>query len=137
MVRSLGRIALVLALCSACGGGGASHTTPARGGPNVITHEQLRDRGFPNAYESVEVLHRNWLLTRGADNLGATGQVQVYLDNRRMGNVNALRTIPTQDVAYIRYFDRVAAPGRWGQGHEQGVILVATFQGTPGTVRPR
>lgn len=136
MLRSFGRIAVLLALCSACGGGSASHTTAARGSRDMITHEQLRERGFPNALESVEVIHRNWLLARGADNMAGRGQVQVYLDNRRLGGVQALRTIPTQDVAYIRYFDAIAAAGRWGAGHEQGVIFVATFGGTPGTVRP-
>jgi len=135
MLRSFGRIVILLALCSACGGT-TSHTTRPRASRDMITHEQLRERGFPNAFESVEVLHRNWLLTRGPDNMAATGAVQVYLDSRRLGNVNTLRNIPTQDVAYIRYYDGVAAAGRWGAGHEQGVILVATFQGTPGTVRP-
>ena len=136
MLRSIGRIAVLLALCSACGGGAASHTRPVRAGRDVITHEQLRERGFPNAFESVEVMHRNWLLTRGADNMAARGQVQVYLDNRRLGNVNTLRTIGTQDVAYIRYFDAIAAAGRWGPGHEQGVIYVATLQGPRGADRP-
>jgi hypothetical protein len=135
MTGSFGRIVILLALCSACGGT-TSHTSRPRASRDMITHEQLQERGFPNAFESVEVLHRNWLLTRGADNMAMSGQVQVYLDNRRLGNVNSLRTIGTQDVAYIRYYDGVAAAGRWGAGHEQGVIYVATFQGTPGTVRP-
>jgi hypothetical protein len=52
--------------------------------------------------------------------------VQVYLDDARLGGVDELKRIPIHHVAYIRYFDGLAASARWGLDHGQGVIYVST-----------
>jgi len=52
--------------------------------------------------------------------------VQVYLDDSRLGGVDALRNLSLANVVYIRHIDGVDAAARWGLDHGNGVILVAT-----------
>ncbi len=93
---------------------------------NVITREQLLEHRFTNAFEAVETLRSNWLLTKGTDSFVAPTEVKVYLDNTNLGGIQTLREIATTSVMFIRYFDGVAATARWGLDHGQGVIYVST-----------
>ena len=52
--------------------------------------------------------------------------VQVYLDDNRLGGVEMLRNINTSLIQYIRWYDGIAATGRWGLDHGAGVIYVST-----------
>ena len=107
----------------------AGHASPkdsARVDRNVITQEQLIEHRFSNAYEAVEALHSNWLQTRGSDSFRTPTQVQVYLDDTRLGGIETLRSIATAGVLFIRHYDGVSAAARWGLDHGQGVILVST-----------
>jgi len=113
-----------LLLCTACATSSAG--ARARGDRNVITRAQLQEHNFRTAWDAVEALRSNWLLTKGTDSFQAPGQVQVYQDDNRVGGVEALRWISTQDIAYIRYYDGISASGRWGLNHGQGVIFVST-----------
>jgi len=93
---------------------------------DVLTQEQLREHHFASAYEAVQALRSTWLETRGTDSFLAPSQVLVYLDDTRLGGVEALRTIELANVLYIRHLDGITASARWGLGHGQGVILVST-----------
>ena len=90
---------------------------------NVITQEQITANGYRSAYEAVEALRPAWLITR-PDGLSAQREVQVYLDNSRLGGVETLRPIAASQVAQIRYIDAATAINRWGVEHSQGVIMV-------------
>ena len=118
-------ILILCALAPACAG----HTSPkdsSRGDPNVITQEQIIQHHFTNAYAAVEALHSNWLQTRGPDSFRSPTQVLVYLDHTRLGGIATLRSIAAADIFFIRHYDGVSATARWGLGHGQGVIFVAT-----------
>lgn len=126
MRRSLRWFGLLLfaALVSACASSGG-------GGPrvdrNLLTREQILETNRQNAYEVVETLRSNWLRTRGPTSLtSADAQVQVYIDDNRLGTVETLRTISTPMIQYIRWYDGIAATGRWGLDHGAGVIYVST-----------
>lgn len=93
---------------------------------NLITREQIADSRFQTAYEAVEALHSNWLQTRGTDSFQNPSEVKVYLDNTMLGGTSTLRDITTRTVSWIRFYDGVAAQGRWGVGHSAGVIFVST-----------
>lgn len=93
---------------------------------NLITREQIVDSRFQTAYEAVEALHSNWLQTRGTDSFQNPSDVKVYLDNTMLGGTPTLRDITTRTVSWIRFYDGVAAQGRWGIGHSAGVIFVST-----------
>lgn len=105
--------------------------TSGTGGPrvdrNLLTREQIDETNKQNAFEVVETLRSNWLRPRGPTSLqGPDAVVQVYLDDNRLGTVDALRTISTPMIQYIRWYDGIAATGRWGLDHGAGVVYVST-----------
>ncbi len=114
-------------LSSACAAGSSSRAPAQRVDLTVITQEQLREHQFRNAFEAVATLRSNWLQTRGTDSFTNPTQVVVYYDDVRLGGIETLRNLGTASIAYIRYYDGLAATARWGIGHGQGVIYVSTF----------
>lgn len=116
-------LASFVAACASSGSG------TARVDRNVLTREQIQETNRQNAYDVVESLRSNWLRTRGPTSLTQQDAVvQVYLDDNRLGGVDALRTINTSLIQYIRWYDGIAATGRWGLDHGAGVIYVSTRQ---------
>ena len=128
-MRPVGRLVVLslLALSAACARRPRAGER-SRIDRNVITQEQILANHFANAFDAVEALRSNWLHTRGTDSFRTPGQVWVYLDNVRMGGVESLRSITTESIAFVRYFDGVAATERWGLDHGQGVIFVSTHR---------
>lgn len=121
MLRPL-LLSLVL-LSSGASCGARQATTGARTDRDIITVDQIQERGFRNAYEAVEGLRATWLKER-PDGLATQREIQVYLDNSRLGGVTMLRQISTAQIASIRYIDAATAINRWGVDHSQGVIMV-------------
>ena len=117
-------LALVLLLSAACG----ARTDGGRPSAdrNLITRDEILEHQFSNAFQLVEALHSNWLRTRGTDSFASPGQVLVYLDESRLGGIDTLRSIATQTIGYIRYYDGLSASARWGLDHGHGVIFVST-----------
>jgi hypothetical protein len=141
MRRALGILAtaLSLAACSASPPPDTDGPQPSRAksdGPvdrAVLTQTQIGAHQFNTAYDAIEALRSNWLKTRGTDSFQSPSQVRVYLDNISLGDTATLRTIAITNIAYIRYFDGIAATARWGLDHGAGVIFVST---RPQTVDP-
>jgi hypothetical protein len=122
-LRWLGILVLATA-ATACASTGAP---AARTDRNLLTYEQIQETNKQNVYDVVESLRSNWLRSRGPTSLqGPNAEVQVYLDDTRLGSVSNLRAISTAPVRYIRWFDGIAATGRWGLDHGAGVIFVST-----------
>ena len=92
----------------------------------MLTKEQIAENHFNTAYDAVETLRSNWLRARGTDSFQSPSEVQVYLDNTRLGGTDKLREIAANTIYFMRFFDGVAATGRWGIGHAAGVIYVST-----------
>jgi hypothetical protein len=113
----------VLLVTGACASGPSA--TGQRVDRNVITREQIQQNGYRNAYEAVEALHAPWLVTR-PDGLRMQREVQVYLDNTRLGGVETLRQVSTAQILRITWIDAPTAINRWGVDHSQGVIMVIT-----------
>ena len=115
----------ILVATSAC----AAHSAHDRAPPadrNLLTQEDLREYRFATVFDAIEALRSHWLRERGPDSFSTPGHVQVYLDDSRLGGVEALRTLPLTNVLYIRHVNGVDAAARWGLDHGQGVILVST-----------
>jgi hypothetical protein len=93
---------------------------------SVLTQTQIGAHQFNTAFDAIEALRSNWLKTRGTDSFQTPSQVRVYLDNVSLGDTATLRTIAINTVNYIRFFDGIAATGRWGLDHGAGVIYVST-----------
>ena len=124
ILRRLCLAAGVAVIVTSCAGRGAS-TGPGVD-RNLLVQDQFADRGFHTAYDVIESLRSNWLVSRGPNSFQAATEVQVYLDGVRMGGVQTLRTIDVRPLTYIRYFDGIAATARWGLDHGAGAIYVST-----------
>jgi hypothetical protein len=125
---------------------------PLKPSADLITQEQLRSRTFPNAYAAVEALRSNWLRVRNQNPApgsvinppagSATSQgsaspamqglpreasgIQVYIDGVRAGGIETLKGIPIANVFSIRRISGTDAQARFGIGHGDGVLFVAT-----------
>lgn len=116
---------LVLAACSSSGNTGT--TSAPRSRADVITEEELRRGSFTNLYDAVQTLRSRWLNTRGPDTLiGRQGEIQVHVDETRLGGVSVLRSIPPVGVTHIQWYSPTDAAARWGLDHGNGAIVVST-----------
>ncbi|HEX2449980.1 MAG TPA: TonB-dependent receptor plug domain-containing protein [Gemmatimonadales bacterium] len=63
----------------------------------------------------------------GGGDVGRSGAmtVMVYVDGTRVGGVQELKRIPSQDVREIRFLSASDAQARYGTGHAAGVIQVS------------
>lgn len=123
-IRKLLALILVLS-CVACAGRQKSSKVP-RVDQSIITGEELVKSHFINPMDALEALRPAWLRARGPDSFVAPSEVQVYLDNVRLGGVDTLKSIDLRIVRFIQHFDGVSATARWGVGHAAGVILIST-----------
>ena len=120
---------LVVLGSAACGSSGSGGTGSApKPGPNLITAEEIGRVNAQNAYEAVAKLRPAMLRQRqvASANAQASGDVIVYVDNTRLGDVEQLRQISTPTIAVVRYFSASEAQTKWGSGHPGGVIEVLT-----------
>ena len=92
-----------------------------------LTRDEMQRGQYASAYELVESLRPRWLRSRGPESiLGENVEVQVYLNDQRLGGVSTLRTINLADVMFMQFIDPVSAGGRWGPDHHNGAILIST-----------
>ena len=120
---------VALAALTACGGS-------ARGGigssltPDLIGRDEMDGSSATNAYDLISQVRPNWLRGRGTPNLrGSQAPLPVvYLDDRRQGALEILRTFPTGGVAELRYINATTATTRFGNGHAGGVIQVVPLR---------
>ncbi|MEY2734003.1 MAG: hypothetical protein RL340_1062 [Gemmatimonadota bacterium] len=147
MRRPVQLLALTM-IATACGGGAASGAAPAsvpapatataaapsprvpRGSSNLITSAEIEAaaQDIQNAYELVERLRPMMMrprnLSAGAVGAGTTFGVVAYVEEVRLGDLEALATVMRATVREIRYIGATDATTRWGTGHSNGVIQV-------------
>lgn len=101
---------------------------------------EVSAQNFRNAYEAVERLRPEWLRKRDATTRmgmtvrGSTGVqtdagsgLVAYLDNTRLGSVEALRDITAAGIGSIQYMDAAKATARLpglGSSSISGAIVV-------------
>lgn len=124
VTRSFAVHLLLSVLLSACAGTGSSAERSPNPNRDLLTQEEIRRHR--TVYEAVDALRGTWLRPRGTGSFRNPGQVQVYQDGNRVGGVEVLRSMSPANIAYVRYYDGIAAGSRWGLGHENGVIFVST-----------
>jgi hypothetical protein len=114
----------------------------ANGSRDEIALVEIQRSQARSALELVQELRPLWLQKRGIQNPGETGRassngrdltvipgtggVMVYLDNARVGEVDALREIPVSSLSGARFLDAAAATQRFGGGHPHGAIVLLT-----------
>ncbi|MDQ8146250.1 MAG: hypothetical protein P3A32_08950 [Gemmatimonadota bacterium] len=149
-MRRLAQLLALTMIATACGGGAASGATPAsvpapatatataaapsarvpRSSSNLITSAEIEAaaQDIQNAYELVERLRPMMMrprnLSAGAVGAGTTFGVVAYVEEVRLGDLEALGTVMRATVREIRYIGATDATTRWGTGHSNGVIQV-------------
>lgn len=111
---------------AAAAGGSSAAPADVTARRSVITADQIAEGHFTNAMEAIESLRANWLHQRGTDSFNNPGEVQVYLDNNRLGGIETLRGIQANPIVSIRFIPGLEASGRWGLDHGHGVIFIST-----------
>jgi len=126
-IRPVGRhlAGVLLLLAAACGqpGTGATGSSLA---PDVITPDEIVASSATNAYDLVNQVRPHWLRGRGTPSFRnpAAELPLVYLEDRRQGGLDVLRSFAANTIASLRYINGTTATTRYGMGHAGGVIEV-------------
>lgn len=105
---------LTVAVLLASAGCASSGTPPAtRGTRDIITRAEIDATPAHSAYELVSRLRPNWLRATAPGSIsgGAIRRqvILVYLDDTRLGGIEALRTIGTLPILSIRFLEATEA----------------------------
>ena len=108
----------ILIACASAGAGNA----------NVITAPELSHSKAPNAYDAIRQIRPEMLRTRdpGTVTYFKARQPLVAVDNTLVGDIDVLRSLPTDKVARIEYVNSWLAAKRYGTGFGNGVMLIQT-----------
>lgn len=106
-------------LLAGCASTGTGASNPASSSPR-LSQEEIAAADLPTAYDLVDRLRRPWL--RRDAQTGAS--VEIYMDNRKLGGAEALRSIPAADVAQLEFLAHDEAVRRWGSRVAGSVIVV-------------
>jgi len=120
-------LAAVAASASGCASSGATAsptaTAGSRGNRELITTPEIEAANAADAYELVQRLRPSWI-THGTV---AGGGLVVYVDDAKMGWLQALHDIPASQIGSIQYMDPATAtailPGL-GSDFITGAIVV-------------
>ena len=123
MWKPVRAIFALLLVVGGCASGGVS---APQGRSDMLVEEQIRGNSYSTIYDAIVALRPNWLRTRGVDSFSSPSQVQVYVDNMRLGGIQNLQQIPSVAVYYAQWYDALEASARWGLGHGSGAIYVST-----------
>ena len=103
------------AFLSACAStpSGTSNTrvTTHEAAPDYITSVEVASTPVANVYDLISRLRPQWFRTQtGSIRNNTRSQViAVYLDEVRLGDIQALRTVSTSGVESLRYYDATRA----------------------------
>src|SRR5687767_5288602 len=94
-LQPLVRFAIALVLCvSACAGAARPGPTRDRNAITTAELEQMRDAGVSDLLEAITRLRPRWLDVRTERSLELGTMVLVYVNDSRLGGVDALRGYP-------------------------------------------
>ena len=128
LVRSTMLLVLASAL-SACAARPSSSKVAPAARRDVLTQEDLLNRGFTTALDAIQSLRSYWLETHGTNSFYTPTTVKVYLDDVQLGGVDQLSSVAISQVIYIRHYDGISATARWGVDHGAGAIYISTHPG--------
>jgi len=119
--------------------GSAACATPgrheARGEPeDTLTAQQMIHANAATLYEAVLKLRPRWFNSRGPRSLmdRSPTVANVVVGGQVVGDIEYLRNLRPEDVAYLRYYDVGEAGVRFGMNNPRGVIEVVFMKGEGG-----
>jgi hypothetical protein len=105
---------------------------PPKSSSTLITEAEI-DRARPNvgsAYDVVQSLRPRWLRSRDILNLPSSGgrdmqmtQVHVYMNDRDMGDLEFLKSIPAEQIYTLQYVSTTEAGVRFGPSSGPGIVV--------------
>ena len=108
--------------CSSASSGAAKSTTP-KVDPDVISIGEIDSQPFRDAYDIVQLLRPSWFsrksgsastrrmgVSTSSSAIGAG--LLVYIDNSRMGGVDALRQIRPNSIESLTFMDAATATAK-------------------------
>ena len=116
---------LLLLSAAACSTSGSAAARP-RKNRAVLTAEELRASPHPTLLALIQAERPHWLRTTQTTITNRPDTVMVYQDNFRLGGVALLAMFRPATVYSVQYYSASDANGRFGAGHDGGVINVRT-----------
>jgi hypothetical protein len=124
-LRVIGLLLLALGLgaCAAHHPDDGSSARRTASGP--IKRDELESARYATLYDAVLALRGHWLQRRGPTTLVSRPvEIQVIAGEIRMGGIQSLRTMTSDNVVSIAFVDPVTAAQQWGGSYAQGAIVV-------------
>ncbi|MGH7459025.1 MAG: hypothetical protein ACREKN_08125 [Longimicrobiaceae bacterium] len=122
-VRKVLSLVVILPALSACA---ATGQTGSRSTSGDITAADIQLTNAVTAHDLIRRLRPQWLRPRGLASINRSTPRMVYLDNLKVGGLDALRRISVSSVQRITFLDSREATQRFGTGHVNGAILIYT-----------
>ncbi|HVQ48048.1 MAG TPA: hypothetical protein VMS62_14565 [Gemmatimonadales bacterium] len=96
--------------------------------PNVITASELAGSRAENTYQAIRDIRPELFRSRDTGSLMLFGvrQPAVAVNNTLVGGVEALRSIPVDQVTQLEYLSAWEAGNRYGETFRDGILLVQT-----------
>jgi len=113
-------------------------TAAASGSRYVITGGELETVHSLSALDAIRRLRPGWLTARGPVSIQNQSQagVKIYLDSSPQGGAESLQFIRANTLGEMRFLNSREATTRFGIGHPDGAIMLASRSGTGGWDRP-
>lgn len=95
----------------------------------IIESEIARARpNVANAFDVVQMLRPRWFRTRDVEvlpggNSMAMEQIHVYIDDRDMGDVEFLKSIPAEQIYTLKFVSMTEAGARFGPTDGPGIVV--------------
>lgn len=120
---------LAAAVLTSCGGARGPTNTAPRRDSNLITADELAASVSSTLYDAVRTLRPAWMMRNRPTAVLQTnqGELLVYVDGTRFGNLESLRQLTPQGIASVRYHTPGSAEARFGPGHLSGAIEITTI----------
>lgn len=112
--------ALVVVALGACGPSGTS--SPGRGNARLLTADEISASPTTNLFDVVQRLRPAWLTAKYQG--GTRGFPAIYVGSQRAGEIDYLRSVNTDNVLEVRYFDPIDASSRFGRNVPFGAIQI-------------
>ncbi len=103
---------------------------PPRSSSTLITSDDIDDvrSSVANGYDAVKLLRPRWLRTDVLQLPSARGNLQrqevhVYLDDRDMGDLEYLRSIPADHIHTLRFMSLTEVGARFGPTNGPGIVV--------------
>jgi hypothetical protein len=95
---------------------------------SVLGEREIADAQVVNVYDAVTRLRPQFIKHRGPTSINLSGQSQmnVYLDDMRLGGLDIMRSTSVGGIRSIRYVNASEATFRWGVNNSGGAILLST-----------